>query len=162
MSSSRAPASSLHLKTNLDVALNEYRKNIGKDLLSHPLAVELQRCETVDGILAILQRQANTVEQSRSSNRGFMKWISSLVHTLHQISTILGDSVGLVRLGNPCVPTEAHSEVTIRHSHLRRRSLLELVFSSPSVSSESQFFVHLLMRDLTGGKGCDGEPRCSP
>ena len=95
---SQPTASSLHPASILDVALSEYRKNTGKDLLSHPLAIELQRCDSVDGILAILQRQANTFEQLRDGNRGLMKWISSSVHILHSISAILGDGIGLVRL----------------------------------------------------------------
>ncbi|KAH9173660.1 hypothetical protein EDB89DRAFT_682016 [Lactarius sanguifluus] len=93
---SPAPTSSLHPESILDVALNEYKKNTGNDLLSHPLAAELQRCDSVDGIVVILQRQANTFEQLRDGNRGLMKWISSSVHILHSISAILGDGVGLV------------------------------------------------------------------
>lgn len=37
-------------------------KNIRKNILSHPLAVELQRCDSVDAILAILQVQAEAFE----------------------------------------------------------------------------------------------------
>ncbi|KAH8991189.1 hypothetical protein EDB92DRAFT_682783 [Lactarius akahatsu] len=96
---SQAPASSLHSGSILDVALNEYRKNTGKDLLSHPLAIELQRCDSVesDGILAILQRQANTFEkQCKDGNRGLMKWIRSSVYILYSFSAIIGDGVGLM------------------------------------------------------------------
>ena len=97
---SRAPASSLHPASILDVALSEYRKITEKDLLSHPLAIELQRCDSIDGILAILQRQGNSFEQLRDGNRGLMKWVSSSVNILHSICPILGDGVGLVRLRN--------------------------------------------------------------
>ena len=81
----------------LDVALTEYTKN--DDLISHPLAKELQRCDSVDAILSILQHQANTLEQLRDRNRGLTKWVSSLVNVLCSISVILGDGVSLVRLG---------------------------------------------------------------
>ena len=94
----QALASSSHLGSILDVALNNYRKNTGNDLLSHPLAIELQRCDSVDSILSILQRQANTLEQLRDGNRGLMKWISSSVNILYTIFATLGDGVGLVRL----------------------------------------------------------------
>ncbi|KAH8979420.1 hypothetical protein EDB86DRAFT_643179 [Lactarius hatsudake] len=94
---SQAPASSLHSGSILDDALNEYRKNTGKDLLSHPLAIELRRCDSVDDILAILQRQANTFgQQCRDGNRGLMKWIRSSVYILYSISAIVGDGVGLM------------------------------------------------------------------
>ena len=56
-----APASTMRPGSILDVALAEYRKN--EDLLSHQLAIELQNCDSVDDILAILQRQVNTLEQ---------------------------------------------------------------------------------------------------
>ncbi|KAN0130591.1 hypothetical protein V8E53_011677 [Lactarius tabidus] len=79
----------------LVVALYEYKKNTGNDLLSHPLAIEFQRCDSIDGILAILQRQANTFEQSRDSNRGLMKWINPSVHILYSFSAALGDGVSL-------------------------------------------------------------------
>ncbi|KAH9008535.1 hypothetical protein EDB85DRAFT_1608508, partial [Lactarius pseudohatsudake] len=94
---SKAHTSSLHSGSILDVALNEYRKNTGNDLLSHPLAIELQRCDSVEGIMAILQRQANTFEQQcRDANRGLMKWIKSSVYILYSFSAIIGDGVGLI------------------------------------------------------------------
>ena len=93
-----APASSMHPGSILDVALTEYRKN--EDLISHPLATELQRCDSVDAILAILQRQANTLEQLRDRNRELTKWVSSSVNILCSISAILGDGVSLVRRTN--------------------------------------------------------------
>ena len=95
-SSLRASASSP--ESILDVALSEYKKNTGKDLKSHPIAIELQRCNTIDGIMVILQRQANTVEQLRDSNPRLMKWIRSSVHIINAFSDTLGDGVSLVRL----------------------------------------------------------------
>ena len=95
-----APAntSSMHPGSILDVALTEYRKN--EDIVSHPLATELQRCDSVEAILAILQHQANTLEQHRDRNRELTKWVSSSVNVLCSISAILGDGVRLVRLTN--------------------------------------------------------------
>ena len=98
---SGAPSSSSHPGSVLDVALTEYRKNTGKDLLSHPLAIELQRCDSIDGILAILQRQTNTFERRRDSNQGLMKWIGPSVHILCSFSEPLGDGLGVVSLRNP-------------------------------------------------------------
>ncbi|KAF8269897.1 hypothetical protein EI94DRAFT_882726 [Lactarius quietus] len=45
--------------------------------------------------MAILQRQANTVEHLRDSNPRLMKWISSSVHILNAFSGTLGDGVSL-------------------------------------------------------------------
>jgi hypothetical protein len=84
------------------------RRIRGNDLLSHPLAIELEGCDSIDGILAILQRQVNTFEKSRDSNRSLMKWIGPSVHILHSFSAALGDGVSLVRVGDELVVTEAH------------------------------------------------------
>ncbi|KAF8261960.1 hypothetical protein EI94DRAFT_745985 [Lactarius quietus] len=92
---SQAPVSSLRPESILEVALNEYRKNTGNDLLSHPLASELQRCASVDGILVILQRQADTLERLKGGDRGLMKWVNSSVNILCSISGTLGDGAGL-------------------------------------------------------------------
>ena len=94
---SHVPIPSLPPESILATALNEYKKNTGNELLSHPLSAELQHCDSVDSILVILQRQANTVEKLRDGNRGIMKWVRSSVNILCSFSATLGDGVGLVR-----------------------------------------------------------------
>jgi hypothetical protein len=94
---SQVPVLPLPPESILAAALNEYKKNTGNDLQSHPLSAELQSCNSVDGILAILQRQANTVEKLRDGNRGVMKWVRSSVTILCSISGTLGDGADLVR-----------------------------------------------------------------
>ena len=94
---SQVPIVPLPLESILAAALNEYKKNTGNDLQSHPLSVELQRCDSVDGILVILQRQASTVEKLKDSNQGIMKWVRSLVNVLCSISAALKDGAGTVR-----------------------------------------------------------------
>ena len=84
----------------LDLALSEFKKNAGKDLLSNPHAIELQGCTSVDDILDILQRRANMFKEIKDGNRGLMKCISSSVNILYAISAALGDGIGLVRLKN--------------------------------------------------------------
>ena len=95
--SSQETIPSLHPASILETALNEYKKNTGQDLLSHPLSVELQHCDSVDGILAILQRQVNTLERLRDGNQGVMKWVRSSVNILCSISATLGDGAGVMR-----------------------------------------------------------------
>ena len=94
---SQVPILPLPPESILATALNEYKKNTGNDLQSHPLSVELQCCDSADGILAIIQRQANTVEKLRDGNGGIMKWVRSSVNILCSISATLGDGAGLVR-----------------------------------------------------------------
>jgi hypothetical protein len=94
---SQVPNPSSYLASILETALNEYRKNTGQDLIAHPLSDELQRCDSVDGILAILQRQAESLGRLRDGNQGIMKWVRSSVNILCSISATLGDGAGLVR-----------------------------------------------------------------
>lgn len=94
---SGVPIPPLPPESILAAALNEYKKNTGNDLYSHPLSVELQSCDSVDGILAILQHQANTVEKLKDGNGGIMKCVRSSVNILWSISATLGDAAGLVR-----------------------------------------------------------------
>ena len=96
--SSQVPIPPLPPESILPAALSEYKKNTGNDLQSHPLFAELQRCDSVDGILVILQHQVNTVEKLRDGNRGMMKWVRSSVNILCSISATLGDGAGIVRL----------------------------------------------------------------
>ena len=96
--SSQVPIQPLPPESMLAAALSDYKKNTGNDLHSHPLSAELQHCDSVDGILVVLQRQVNTVEKLRDGNRGIMKWVRSSVNILCSISATLGDGAGLVRL----------------------------------------------------------------
>ena len=124
---------SLSSESILVVALDEYKRNTGNDLQSHPLSAELQSCDSVDGILSILQRQANTVEKHRDGNQGIMKWVRSSVNILCSVSATMGDGAGLVSPWKQVVATEAHSDAHVRPSRMQNRSLLALAFSSLSV-----------------------------
>ena len=88
---------SLSSESILVSALDEYKKNTGNDLQSHQLSAELQDCDTVDDILAVLQRQANTVEKHRDGNQGLMKWVRSSVMILCSISETIVHGADLVR-----------------------------------------------------------------
>ncbi|KAH8976899.1 hypothetical protein EDB86DRAFT_3110481 [Lactarius hatsudake] len=82
-------------KLILDATLSKYQKKTGKNILSHPLSVELQRCSSIDAILAILQRQAEAFEQFRGGDRRLMKGIGLSAHVLYALSATLGEGVGL-------------------------------------------------------------------
>jgi len=84
-------------KSIFDAALSEYKKKTGKELLDHPLATEVQRCDSVDAILAIFQGQAEAFQQFRDGDQRLMKWISPVVDVLYTFSDTLGGIAGLVR-----------------------------------------------------------------
>ena len=79
-------------------ALETYEKTTKKKLLTHPLAAQLQSCESPDAILSVLQDLVQQVDQSRSSNQRLTNWLSPTVNVLFAFSATLGEGVGLVGL----------------------------------------------------------------
>ena len=55
----------------------KYQRKTGKHILPHPLAVEPQRCGSVDATLAILHGQAEAFEQFRGGERRLMEGVLS-------------------------------------------------------------------------------------
>ena len=90
-----------HFESILDAAwshaLSEHKKNTGKELLDHPLATEVQRCDSVDAILTIFQGQAEVFQQFRDGDQRLMKWITPVVGVLYKFSNTLGGVAGAVR-----------------------------------------------------------------
>ncbi|KAH9014257.1 hypothetical protein EDB84DRAFT_1443925 [Lactarius hengduanensis] len=82
-------------KSVLDAALSEYKKKTGKDLHDHPLATEVQRCDSVDAIKAIFQGQAKAFQRFRDGDQRLMKWISPVVDVLYTFSGTLGEVAGM-------------------------------------------------------------------
>jgi hypothetical protein len=78
------------------VALKEYEKKTEKDLLAHPLAAQLQACESSSDILAVLQDKVKEFEQSRSADERLSRWLNPTINVLYAFSATLGGGVGLV------------------------------------------------------------------
>ena len=79
-------------------ALKLYEKRKKNDLLAHPLAAQLQACESPSSILSILQQKLQHLHQSRNTDDGWTKWLDPIVNVLYALSATLGEGVGLVRL----------------------------------------------------------------
>ena len=90
-------ASTSNFQLIFNNALKAYEKRTKKDLLAHPLAAQLQACNSPSDILSILQQQAQGLDQSRSSDR-WTKWLDPTVNVLYALSGTLGEGVGLVSL----------------------------------------------------------------
>jgi hypothetical protein len=74
-----------------------YERRTKKDLLSHPLAAQLQACDSPSSILAVLQQQVQELDRSQSRNHRLTKWLDPTVNVLYSLSATLGEGVGLVR-----------------------------------------------------------------
>ncbi|KAI0283780.1 hypothetical protein BC826DRAFT_973653 [Russula brevipes] len=86
-------------RSNLDSiftsALRAYKKKTGKDITSHPLATELQSCNSIDTILAVLQGLVPARRKSQNGDEGTAKWIVPTVNVLYAFSATLAEGVGL-------------------------------------------------------------------
>ena len=91
-----ASASTSNFQSIFNAALKAYEKKTKKDLLAHPLAAQLQACNTPGDILAILQDKVNEFDQSRSADEKLLRWLNPTINVLYAFSETLGGGVGLV------------------------------------------------------------------
>ena len=77
-------------------ALDTYKKRTKNDLLTHPFADRLQNCESPGSIIVILQEQVQGLDQSRSSDERWSKWLDPTVNVLQAFSSILEAGACLV------------------------------------------------------------------
>ena len=89
-------SSSSNFQLIFNDALKAYEKRTKKDLLAHPLAAELQDCNSPRKILAVLHQQAQGLDQSLSSNDRWTKWLDPTLNVLYMLSGTLGEGIGLV------------------------------------------------------------------
>lgn len=77
-----------------DSTLHAYEKVTGVTLANHRLAVELQHCDTIEGITALLQDQAKGFKKSEE----IIKSVETIISILTPLSSAasLPDIVGLV------------------------------------------------------------------
>ena len=91
-----ATNSSTNFQLIFNNALKAYEKRTKNDLLAHPLAAELQNCNSPSAILAVLHRQVQALDQSSSSDDRWTKWLYPTVNVLQSFSDALGEGVNLV------------------------------------------------------------------
>ena len=92
---SSSPSSS-NFQLIFNNALKAYQQRTKKNLLSHPLAAQLQTCESPSDILAVLQQQVGGLDQSQSGDDRWTKWLDPTINVLLAFSDTVGAGVGLV------------------------------------------------------------------
>ena len=95
--STTTPSTSTNFEAIFTAALNAYNKQTKKDITSHPLAVQLQSCDSPGAILSVLRTQVQAFDNSQSSDEKLTKWLDPTVNVLYAFSATLGNGVGLVR-----------------------------------------------------------------
>jgi hypothetical protein len=81
-----------------NAALQDYENQTGTELVEHPLAKQLESCESVGSITTILQEQTQKFREFRGDDGKLMKSLKSSVDVLCMLSTctVLGEGIGLV------------------------------------------------------------------
>ncbi|KAN0109637.1 hypothetical protein V8E52_009074 [Russula decolorans] len=92
--STTSSSSSFHLIINN--ALKAYEKRTKNNLLSHPLAEQLQTCNSPGDILLVLQQQVQENNRSQSGDEMLTKWLDPTVKVLYSFTETLGEGVGIV------------------------------------------------------------------
>jgi hypothetical protein len=117
-------ASSSNFQLIINNALDTYKKRTKNDLLAHPLATRLQTCNSPGAIIAVLQEQVQGLDQSRSSDERWSKWLDPTVNVLQAFSSILEAGASLVCSSTYLLEFYAHiyfTGIPTRKGHLCRR-----------------------------------------
>ena len=86
--------SSTDFETIFKAALEAYKQQTKTDISSHPLAIELQPCDSPSAILSVLRAQVQVFDQSQSAGEKLTKWLDPTVNVLYAFSAALGNGVG--------------------------------------------------------------------
>ncbi len=81
-------------------ALKEYEIQTEVNLVRHPLAAQLDHCNTVESILEVLQGQGRAFREFPRGDNEVVALLKQTVHILHKLSitVVLVESLGLVCL----------------------------------------------------------------
>jgi hypothetical protein len=81
-----------------DAALQDFKDKTGNTLTDHPIAKQLETCESVSSIAVILQEQAQSFHEFRENDGKLVKALNSSVDVLctPSISSALNEAIGLV------------------------------------------------------------------
>ena len=86
-----------------NAALQDYANQTGIKLDEHPLAQQLENCNSVDSITSVLQEHARKFHEFRGEDGKIMKSLKCAIHVLYTLSTstALGEGIGLVCRKSP-------------------------------------------------------------
>jgi hypothetical protein len=93
-----ASPSSSNFQSIFDASLQSYNNKTKNKLLDHPLATQLQSCDSPNAVLSVLQDLIQQFDQRRTSDGRLNNWLNPTVNVLYTFSATLGEGVGLVSL----------------------------------------------------------------
>jgi hypothetical protein len=89
-------SSSSNFQSILNASLQAYDNKTKNKLLDHPLATQLQSCDSPNAILSVLQDLIKQFDQRRTSDERLKSWLNPTVNVLYAFSDTLGEGVSLV------------------------------------------------------------------
>jgi hypothetical protein len=89
-------SSSSNFQSILNASLQAYDNKTKNKLLDHPLATQLQSCDSPNAVLTVLQDLVQQFDQRRTNDERLKNWLNPTVNVLYTFSAILGEGVGLV------------------------------------------------------------------
>ena len=95
-----ASPSSSNFQSIFHASLQAYDNKTKNKLLDHPLATQLQSCNSPNAILSVLQDLVQKFDQRRTSDERLKNWLNPTVNVLYTFSATLGEGVGLVSLSS--------------------------------------------------------------
>ena len=98
MPATTVSSSSSRFQVIFQAALKSYQKQTKNDLLTHPLALQLQDCNSTAAILTILRDQVREFDKSHSGDERLTKWLGPTVNVLSAFSATISGGVSLVSL----------------------------------------------------------------
>ena len=86
-----------------EIAFQDYEKQTGTKLVGHPLAKEIQACDSIEAITTLFQQQIATFRNFKGADGKVIKPLKGSVHILYMlsISAALGEGIGVVRYKAP-------------------------------------------------------------
>jgi hypothetical protein len=79
----------------LEIAYDEYKRLTERDPRTHPLPVELNRCNCPDDVLDVFRGQLQALTRFHKGDEKLLAWLNPIIHILFTFSATLGD-IGLV------------------------------------------------------------------
>ena len=94
------PSPSSYFQGLYDEALKDYENETGAKLVEHPLAKQLETCDSPGSLTIVLQKQAQKFRKFRGNDGTIMKFLKSSVDVLYPLfnSTIVANLVGLASI----------------------------------------------------------------
>jgi hypothetical protein len=89
---------SSHLQVLFEAAVQDYQKQTGIALAEHPLAEQLQSCDSVESVTAVLREQLQAFDEYQEKDK-ILKPFRNVVSVLCKLSATanFGQDLGLVR-----------------------------------------------------------------